>query len=108
LANLNNLLTHPAFSMANPNKCYSLIGGFAASPTNFHQLDGSGYTWLADQVIKLNGINAQVASRMVGPFTRWKKYDAVRQGLMKAQLERIMATEGLSDNLFEIVSKSLE
>ena len=30
------------------------------------------------------------------------------QEMMKAQLERIVKTEGLSENVFEIVSKSLE
>jgi aminopeptidase N len=45
---------------------------------------------------------------MAGGFTRWKKYDETRQGLMKAQLERIVKTEGLSENVYEIVSKSLE
>ena len=30
------------------------------------------------------------------------------QALMKAQLQRIADTEGLSDNVFEIVSKSLK
>ena len=28
--------------------------------------------------------------------------------MMRKQLERIVATEGLSENVFEIVSKSLE
>jgi aminopeptidase N len=45
---------------------------------------------------------------MVGGFTRWKKYDEEGRALMKAQLERILNVEGLSENVFEIVSKSLE
>ena len=45
---------------------------------------------------------------MAGGFTRWRKYDEKRQALMKAQLERIVKTEGLSENVYEIVAKSLE
>ena len=100
--------SHPSFSKTTPNCVYSLLGGLASSAVNFHAEDGSGYKWFADKVIELNGINAQVAARMVSPFTRWRKYDAARQALMKAELERIAAVDGLSENVFEIVSKSLE
>lgn len=102
------LLAHPSFSIKNPNCCYSLLGAFASSPVNFHNEDGSGYRWLADRVIQLNGINAQVAARVLNPFVRWRKYDSKRQALMRAELERIAATPGLCDDVFEIVSKSLE
>ena len=78
------------------------------TPTNFHAADGAGYEFLGDMVLKLDKMNGSVAARMVGGFTRWRKYDAGRQALMKAQLERIVTTEGLSENVYEIVSKSLE
>jgi len=102
------LTEHPAFVFENPNKVYALIGGFASSLVNFHKSDGSGYAFLADMILKLDGINPQVASRMTNPFTRWRSYDSARQALMKAQLERIVATEGLSENTFELASKSLK
>ena len=107
--NVRKLTKHPAFDIKNPNKVYSLIGGFmAGTPTNFHAKDGSGYEFLGDVVLEVDKLNGGVAARMAGGFTRWKKYDEKRQGLMKAQLERIVKTEGLSENVYEIVSKSLE
>ena len=107
--NVRKLTKHPAFDIKNPNKVYSLIGGFmAGTPTNFHAKDGSGYEFLGDVVLEVDKLNGGVAARMAGGFTRWKKYDETRQGLMKAQLERIVKTEGLSENVYEIVSKSLE
>jgi aminopeptidase N len=87
---------------------YSLIGGFMSNPTTFHQKDGQGYEFLADVILQLNDINKQVAARMAGGFTRWRKYDPSRQALMKKQLERIIATENLSENVYEIVKKSLD
>mmetsp|Transcript_58232 Transcript_58232/g.185517 ORF Transcript_58232/g.185517 Transcript_58232/m.185517 type:complete len:189 (+) Transcript_58232:152-718(+) len=102
------LMGHPAFSITTPNCVYSLIGGVCSSSVNFHNADGSGYEFLGDIVMKLDGINGQVASRMCGAFTRWKRYDSGRQALMKKQLERIVAKEGLTENVFEIASKSLE
>ncbi|KAF3521815.1 hypothetical protein F2Q69_00046345, partial [Brassica cretica] len=86
---------------------YSLIGGFCGSPVNFHAKDGSGYKFLGDIVVQLDKINPQVASRMVSAFSRWKRYDETRQALAKAQLEMIMSANGLSENVFEIASKSL-
>ena len=49
----------------------------------------------------------QVAARMAGAFTTFKQYDAARQAAMKAALEKVAAVDGLSDNVREIVSKSL-
>ena len=107
--NVKALMAHPAFDVKNPNKVYSLIGGFLGGcPSNFHDASGSGYAFLGDVVLQLDAINGSVAARMVAGFTRWRKYDEKRQALMKAQLERIMNHEGLSENVYEIVAKSLE
>ena len=102
------LTEHPAFDAKNPNKLRAVLGGFCANnPVNFHKLDGSGYAFLADWIIELNHSNPQVASRMLTPLTRWKKYSAARQDLMKAELNRILAVEGLSTDVYEVVTKSL-
>ncbi|KAF5730011.1 puromycin-sensitive aminopeptidase isoform X1 [Tripterygium wilfordii] len=105
--NVQNLLNHPAFDLRNPNKVYSLIGGFCGSPVNFHAIDGSGYRFLGELVVQLDKLNPQVASRMVSAFSRWRRYDETRQKLAKAQLEMILSSNGLSENVFEIASKSL-
>ncbi|MBB1519449.1 aminopeptidase N [Aquipseudomonas guryensis] len=108
LSRVQALMQHPAFTMKNPNKVRALIGAFAGQNLiNFHAADGSGYRFLADQVISLNASNPQIASRQLGPLTRWRKYDASRQALMKAELERILASGELSSDVFEVVSKSL-
>ncbi|KAH8513412.1 hypothetical protein H0E87_006614 [Populus deltoides] len=105
--NVRNLLSHPAYDLRNPNKVYSLIGGFCSSPVNFHAKDGSGYKFLGEIVVQLDKINPQVASRMVSAFSRWRRYDETRQNLAKAQLEMIVSANGLSENVFEIASKCL-
>jgi aminopeptidase N len=107
--NVLQLMHHPAFDIKNPNKVYSLVGGFVnGCPSNFHDVSGSGYAFLGDAVLRLDEINGSVAARLVAGFARWKKYDEKRQALMKAQLERIMRKKGLSENVYEIVAKSLE
>ena len=102
------LMQHPAFSIRNPNKVRALIGVFAMlNPTGFHAADGSGYAFLADRTIELDALNPQVAARMASCFNRWKRYDSGRQKLMKEQLQRIAAVEGLSGDVAEIVNHAL-
>jgi aminopeptidase N len=108
LERVQQLMEHPAFTLKNPNKVRALIGAFAGqNPVGFHRADGSGYRFLADQVITLNALNPQIASRLLAPLTRWRKYDSARQALMKAELERILVSGELSSDVFEVVSKSL-
>ncbi|WP_036277495.1 aminopeptidase N [Methylomonas sp. 11b] len=107
-ATVQALMKHPAFDMKTPNRVRSLIGAFSqANPLHFHAQNGEGYRFLADQVLALNTLNPQIASRMVTGLAQWRRYDAARQGLMKQQLQRIVATEHLSKDVYEIASKSL-
>jgi aminopeptidase N len=109
LDQVTRLLDHEAFTLKNPNRVRSLIGAFAqGNPTGFHRADGAGYAFVADQLLALDRLNPQVAARMMTPFGRWRRYDAGRQDLMKAQLERILAAPNLSRDSFEIASKSLK
>ena len=108
LERVHALMQHEAFTLKNPNKVRALIGAFAnQNLINFHQANGAGYRFLADQVITLNTLNPQIASRLLAPLTRWRKYGAARQALMKAELERILASGELSSDVYEVVSKSL-
>ncbi len=108
LERVQALMQHPAFTLKNPNKVRALIGAFAnQNLVNFHRADGAGYRFLADQVIVLNALNPQIASRLLAPLTRWRKYDAARQALMRGELERILASGELSSDVYEVVSKSL-
>ncbi|PAV49572.1 aminopeptidase N [Pseudomonas sp. HAR-UPW-AIA-41] len=108
LERVQALMAHPAFSLKNPNKVRSLIGAFAnQNAVNFHRADGAGYRFLADQVIILNALNPQIASRLLTPLTRWRKYAPARQAQMREQLQRIMAEPALSPDVYEVVSKSL-
>lgn len=107
VATARSLQEHPAFNVTNPNNCYSLFLGFSRSPVNFHAADGSGYEFMGDAVLKVDKVNRQVAARMVSAFTTWKQFDESRQKAMQAQLKRIVETPGISENVFEIASKSL-
>ncbi len=101
------LATHPDFNMANPNRLRALAGGFAANQRALHQASGRGYRFLADLIVAADRINPQTAARLVPPLGRWRRFDDARAGLMRAELERIVGTTGLSKDVFEQASKSL-
>jgi len=102
------LMDHKAFSIQNPNKVRALIGVFSMlNPTGFHAVNGSGYTFHADRVIELDGINPQIAARMASAFNRWKRYDEDRKLLMKTELQRIASVAELSGDVAEIINNAL-
>jgi aminopeptidase N len=107
LATVKALTAHPAFDSGNPNKIYALIRAFGANLVRFNAADGSGYAFIADQVIALHDRNPQVASRLARCFDRWTKFDAGRQAQARAALERIRNHPGLSRDVLEVVTRAL-
>jgi aminopeptidase N len=108
LARISILMAHSQFTINNPNRVRALIGTFSFfNVAGFHNIDGTGYKFVADYLIKLNEVNPQVAARIITPLIQWQKVDKIRQQLMQQQLMRIGDTKGLSKDLFEKISKSL-
>ena len=101
------LKAHPDFTLHNPNRVRALAGAFSMNQRHFHARDGAGYRFLADILLALDPINPQTAAKLLPPLGRWRRFDAARQTLMRAELERILAAPGLSKDLFEQASKSL-
>ncbi|MBN8815830.1 MAG: aminopeptidase N [Sphingomonas sp.] len=102
------LARHPDFSLANPNRARSLVGAFGVNQRAFHMAGGAGYRFLADHLIALDKLNPQTAAKLLPPLGRWRRFDEGRARLMVAELERILATPGLSKDMFEQASKSLD
>ena len=99
------LTGHAAFNWKNPNRFRSTIGALTMHHAGFHAKDGSGYTMLADWLIKLDPVNPQTTARMCSAFQTWRRYDAIRQSLIQAQLERIGGTPGLSRDTSEMIER---
>ena len=108
LDNVRQLTTHPAFDIRNPNKVYSLIRTFGANHVRFHAADGSGYAFLAEKILTLDGQNAQIAARIARCFDRWKKFDAIRRQHARQALEHIRDHPGLSKDTTEVVTRALD
>ncbi|MEG3088946.1 aminopeptidase N [Sphingomonas sp. PB4P5] len=107
LAMVEELARHRDFTLANPNRARALIGAFSVNQRAFNAADGAGYRFVADQLIALDRLNPQTAAKMIPPLGRWRRFDKARAALMCGELERIVATPGLSRDMFEQASKSL-
>ncbi|PQV57555.1 aminopeptidase N [Defluviimonas denitrificans] len=101
------LAAHPDFDWKNPNRFRALLGGLAANHAGFHDASGAGYRFYADWLLRLDPVNPQTTARMTTAFETWARYDADRQALIRAELERIAGQPGLSRNTGEMVGRIL-
>ena len=107
LDRVEELVRHPDFTIANPNRLRSVVGAMSGNQLIFHEASGRGYRFLADMLLKVDSLNPQTAAKLVPPLGRWRRFDEARAKLMKAELQRMMDRPGLSKDVFEQVSKSL-
>lgn len=109
LERVKALMQHPNFSITNPNKVRALIYTFAMrNPLHFHASNGSGYEFIASQVLALDQLNPQVAARLTSVFNQWKKLEPQRRQLMRQALESIAKTPSLSSDVYEMVNRALK
>jgi aminopeptidase N len=73
----------------------------------FHDPTGASYRLMADWLIRLDPVNPQTTARMCTAFETWHRYDADRQALIRAELERILSTPDLSRDTTEMVARIL-
>lgn len=109
LSEVKNLMRHPAFSIDNPNKVRSLVGAFCnMNHARFHEQNGAGYRFLANQILKVDRRNPQIAARLVTPLTTYRQYTQKLKVQMEEQLQFILLQKNISRDVYEIVKKSVD
>ena len=107
-AEVQGLMAHPDFQLTNPNRVRAVIGSFAMrNPAAFHRADGTAYRWLAQRVIELDGLNPQIAARLLSPLTQWRRYEPGRQQRMREALQGVLDSGERSADVYEVASKGL-
>ncbi|MEL7344849.1 MAG: aminopeptidase N C-terminal domain-containing protein, partial [Pseudomonadota bacterium] len=99
------LTDHPDFTIRNPNRFRAVMGALVMNPAGFHDPSGQGYKVLTDWLMKLDPLNPQTTARMCWAFETWRRYDSDRQALIRAELDRILALNGLSRDTREMVGR---
>ena len=99
------LTRHPDFTLRNPNRFRAVLGSLAAMPAGFHHVSGRGYRLLAEMLRALDPLNPQAAARMSAAFETWRRHDPARQALVAGELDRLLATPGLSRDMTEMLRR---
>ena len=106
LDRVRKLLRHLRFDIENPNRVRALIGAFChANQRRFHDASGEGYRFLSEHVLAIDAFNPQSAARLLSAASRWRRLDAARGALLRAELDRILAEPGLSKDCYEVARK---
>lgn len=105
LDTVKSLMALPFVDTQNPNKVRSILGGFFS---NVYYHTPEGYAYHADEILRIDAFNPELASRLSVPLTMHKMFADKHATAMKEQLQRILAHEGLSVDVKEIVSNALK
>ena len=108
LDRVSALLVHPAFDIGNPNRVRALVFAFCfGNPSRFHAADGAGYRFWVERMQELDPRNPEVAARLAGAVTHFRRYDDARREAMAAAMEEVLALPSLSKNTREILARAL-
>ena len=107
LENMNNLLAHKRFDPMAPNSIRAVLGGFSQNIKYFHSEDGSGYLFMAKQIILVDKRNPITASRLTKVFNRWQSYTNPFSSEMYNAI-KLMDLEDLSSNTREVVDLTIK
>jgi aminopeptidase N len=108
LEQIRPLFVHSAYTLTNPNRARSLLGSMIANSSVFHRTDGSGYALAAEKILLLDAINPQVAARLANPFVHWRRLESEQGLLLKAQIEAMLESPNMSNDLNELLTTSLD
>ena len=106
LGRIKDLLSNEVYDKSVPNLVRALVGTFTGNSIEFHESTGSGYKFMTDQIIEIDKLNPQMASRLAGSFKDYKRLPANLKEIAKESLERILADKAISRNVYEIISKT--
>jgi aminopeptidase N len=108
LATVRGLLSDPVYNLKVPNTVRALLGSFIQNHVQFHAVNGEGYAFIADQIAIVDALNPHLAAMLAGGFKKFAKVDAVRQKMMRREIEKLLSMPKLSSNSYEILSKCIQ
>ncbi len=103
---LIKLENDPVFDIKVPNFVRSLYGSFSRNIKQLNSIDGSGYKFLKDRILKIDKFNPQIASRLAKSLTHSEKLDDKRKAKLLEELS-LLKKEKLSGDVTEIINLSL-
>ena len=77
------------------------------NPAGFHRADAAGYIFWAEQVLQIDAINPQLASRLARAMDRWSHLAQPYRAAAREAIGRVAAKAELSSGVREIVERAL-
>jgi aminopeptidase N len=103
-----SLEAHPAFDRFNVARAMAYYGSFCRqNRVAFHDPSGKGYEFLASRLIDSDRMGRASGRWLIAQITQWRRYDAERQTLMRRALQRVLATDDISNGLRDLVTQTL-
>ncbi len=105
LTQVQALRSDPVFQLRNPNKVRALLGAFSRNALRFHE--EKSYAFLADCIVELDAINPGIAARLA---RAWADIGRLPENLAEAargEMRRIRSREHLSNDVYEVIDRSL-
>jgi len=100
---------HPLFDIANTARSLAYYGSFfRQNRETFHDPSGKGYDFLASRLLAMDARGGGRPGYFMPQIDQWRRYDAHRQALMKASLEKVLASETISPLLREVVTRTVQ
>ncbi|MCV2366698.1 aminopeptidase N [Roseateles oligotrophus] len=107
-ARVKQLTKHADFTLKNPNRARSLLFSLCMyNPAAFHRADAAGYVFWAEQVLALDAINPQIASRLARVMDRWTTLATPYRSAALEAIRRVAAKADLSNDVREVISRAL-
>ncbi|MFM7703872.1 MAG: aminopeptidase N C-terminal domain-containing protein, partial [Rubrivivax sp.] len=107
-ARVRQLVQHPDFRLANPNRARALLFTWDANPAAFHRADAAGYVLWADKVMEIDAENPQLAAKFARALDRWRALVEPMRSAAREALLRVAASPRLSADTREIIGKALD
>ena len=109
LNTVKRLIKLAEFNYKNPNQVRAVLTTFAKNNSiNFHHSSGSGYKFIAEQIIYLDSINPSTASGLASAFSNWKSLELNKRKIIKQNLLEIRKKKNLSTNTLEIIDNIIK
>ena len=104
---VKEVLKDKNFEYKNPNLVRAVVGSFQNNNIElFHANDGSGYKFVTNQIILIDKINPQIASRVVTPLTNISKFNEISKKRINKYLVNILKSNP-SNDVLEVVKNAI-
>ncbi|MBS7457134.1 aminopeptidase N [Coralloluteibacterium stylophorae] len=100
LLDVRDLFATQLWTPTNPNRVRAVLGSLSRmNPLAFHAPGGEGYALLAESLPELDGINPQVAARLLAGFESWRRLAGARRNRVEAVLQGLEGRLSSPDSL---------